>query len=142
MKLARALQQTPDLRQRAAALRHNMARRAKPKPPAVMPSASGVAAAVDLDVLSVAELSALHDVAALIGEICAAISCQPRSLARAQDGSEEPTAAGRLANWQMDVCTALVDRVVDRLGEVGETARRDGLEQQLVDVVESLPARL
>jgi hypothetical protein len=107
-----------------------------------MPSASGVAAAIDLDALSVPELSALHDVAALIGEICAAISCQPRSLALAQDGGEEPSAAGRFALWQGAVCTALEDRIVDRLEEVGETARRDGLEQQLVDVVESLPSRL
>ncbi|MCZ3030460.1 hypothetical protein NYY88_19330, partial [Acinetobacter baumannii] len=88
---------------------HNMARGVKPKPAPAMPLPRAVAAAVDLQALSVPELSALHDVAALIGEICAAISCQPRSLARARDGSEEPTAAGRLANWQMGVCTALVD---------------------------------
>ena len=139
MKSARSFYQAPDLRQRAATMRNNVARRTKPKPEPAIPAAAAVAAAVDLQALSVPELSALHDVAALLGEICAAVSCQPRSIARAQDGSEEPSAAGRLANWQMSMCTALVDRVVDRLSEVGETARRDGLEQQLVDVVESMP---
>ncbi|WP_107059913.1 hypothetical protein [Methylobacterium sp. UNCCL110] len=101
-----------------------------------------MAAAIDLGPLSAPELTALHDVAALIAEICSAITCQPRSIALAADGSEEPSPAGRFAGWQMSVCTALLDRVVDRLEEVGAPAGRDGLEQQLVEVVESMPSRL
>ncbi len=104
MKPARPYQPT-GLRQRVAALRHNATRRAKPKPPAVMPSATNVAAAIDLDVLSVPELVTLHDTASLIAEVCGAITCQPRCLAKAADGAEEPNASGCLAGWQGAVCT-------------------------------------
>ncbi|MHC2108353.1 hypothetical protein [Methylobacterium sp. CM6246] len=142
MRPARPYRQALDLRQRAAALRHNMARRAKPKPPAVMPSATGVAAAIDLDVLSVPDLERLHDTAALIAEVCAAIGCQPRSLTRAQDGSEEPTASGRLAGWQGAVCTSLMDRCIDRLGDIAEAARRDGAAELLATTAEALRTRL
>lgn len=141
MKPARPYQPT-GLRQRVAALRHNATRRAKPKPPAVMPSATNVAAAIDLDVLSVPELVTLHDTASLIAEVCGAITCQPRCLAKAADGAEEPNASGRLAGWQGAVCTALMDRCVDRLGDVAETARRDGAAELLAAAAEALRTRL
>lgn len=136
----RLLVRSNDLRQRAASLRERVRRRVRPAPS--MPTPAAVAAAVDLGPLSAPELTALHDVVALVAEICSAITCQPRSLAQASDGSEEPSPAGRFAGWQMGVCTALLDRVVDRLDEVGAPADRDGLEQQLVEVVESMPSRL
>lgn len=140
MKPARPFPQT-SLRQRAAALRHNLARRAKPKPPAVMPSATNVAATIDLDVLSISELVTLHDTASLIAEICCAITCQPRCIAKAADGAEEPNASGRLAGWQGAVCTALMDRCIDRLSEVAETARRDGAAELLATASEALRTR-
>ncbi|XYD10508.1 hypothetical protein R1A27_08570 [Methylobacterium sp. NMS12] len=141
MKSARPFQPS-GLRQRAAALRHNVTRRAKPKPPAVMPSATNVAAAIDLDVLSVPELVTLHDTAAVLAEVCAALSCRPCSIMPGPNGSEEPNASGRLAGWQGAVCTALMDRCIDRLGDVAETARRDGAAELLATAAEALRTRL
>ncbi|WP_345822401.1 hypothetical protein ABC766_12885 [Methylobacterium fujisawaense] len=135
MKLARILQ-TSDLRQRAAAIRYNVARRIRPAAAPVLPRPADVAGAIELEALTVPELNALHDTAALIAEICCAVSCQPRCLTKAADGSEEPTAAGRLAVWQMGLGTSLMDRVIDRLEELGQPARRDGSEPQMVDVLD------
>ncbi|MFF9552742.1 hypothetical protein [Methylobacterium fujisawaense] len=141
MKPARPYQPA-GLRQRAAALRHNVTRRAKPKPPAVMPSATNVAAAIDLDVLSVSELVTLHDTASLIAEVCCAVTCQPCCISKAADGTEEPNTSGRLAHWQIALCTALMDRCIDRLGDVAETARRDGAAELLAAAAEALRTRL
>jgi hypothetical protein len=134
--------QPAGLRQRAAALRHNVTRRPKPKPPAVMPSATNVAAAIDLDMLSVPELVTLHDTASLIAEVCCAITCQPRCIDKAADGAEEPNASGRLAAWQGALCSSLMDRCVDRLGDVADTARRDGAADLLATAAEALRTRL
>jgi len=136
MKSTRPIQPTSDLRQRAAAARKN-----KPKPAAVMPSASGAAAAIDLDVLSVSELVTLHDTAALIAEVCAALTCRPCSIVVAPNGSEEPNASGRLAGWQGAVCTGLMDRVVDRLDDIADAARRDGAAELLATAAEALRTR-
>lgn len=141
MKPARPYQPA-GLRQRAAALRHNVTRRAKPKPPAVMPSATNVAAAIDLDVLSVPELVTLHDTAAVLAEVCVALTCRPCSIMPGPNGSEEANASGRLAGWQGAVCTALMDRCIDRLGDVAETARRDGAAELLATAAEALRTRL
>lgn len=144
MKLARALilTQTPDLRQRAAALRNNVARKLRPKPAPTVPAPADVAAAIEIDALPVAELAALHDTAALIGEVCAAISCQPRCVEPGPDGTEQRSPAGRLAEWQRAVCGALMDRCVDRLGDVAEAARRDGAGELLAAAAEALRTRI
>lgn len=142
MKPARPYQQALDLRQRAAALRHNMARRAKLKPPAVMPSATGVAAAIDLDALPVSELVELHDTASVIAEVCVAMTCRPCSIVTAPDGTEAPNASGRLAHWQLGLCTALMDRCIERLGDIAEAARRDGAAELLATTAEALRTRL
>ena len=136
----RILARSTDLRQRAAALRERVARRTRPAP--AMPTPAAVAAAIELHTLSVPELTALYDVAALVSEVCGAITCQPRSIERGPDGAEQPSPAGRLAVWQMSLCTSLLDRVTDRLEEVGAPGHPDRLERHLVDVVESMPPRL
>ncbi|WP_457107140.1 hypothetical protein [Methylobacterium sp. P5_C11] len=141
MKPARPYQPA-GLRQRAAALRNNVTRRVKPKPAPAMPTPGTVAAAVELDALSVPELVELHDTASLIAEVCCAITCQPRCIVKVADGSEEPNASGRLAAWQMGLCTALQDRCIDRLGDVAETARRDGAAELLAAAAEALRTRL
>lgn len=142
MRPARPYRQALDLRQRAAALRHNMARRAKPKPAPAMPTPGAVAAAVELDALPVPELVELHDTAALVAEICAALTCRPCSIMPGPDGIEEPNASGRLAHWQLGLSTALMDRVVDRLGDIAEAARRDGAAELLATTAEALRTRL
>lgn len=141
MKPARPFQPA-GLRQRAAALRHNVTRRIKPKPAPVMPSPSAVAAAVDLDALSVRELVELHDTAAVLAEVCVAMTCRPCSIETAPDGTEVPNASGRLAHWQLGLCTGLMDRCVDRLGDVAEAARRDGAADLLAAAAEALRTRL
>ena len=141
MKPARPYQPS-GLRQRAAALRHNVTRRVKPKPALAMPTPSAVAAAVELDALSVPELVTLHDTASLIAEVCAALTCRPCSIMPGQNGLGEPNASGRLAGWQGAVCTSLMDRCVDRLGDVAETARRDGAAELLAAAAEALRTRL
>lgn len=141
MKPARPFQPA-GLRQRAAALRNNVTRRVKRKPAPAMPMPNAVAAAVELDALSVPELVTLHDTAALLGEVCAALTCRPCSITSGPDGSEEPNASGRLAHWQLGLCTALMDRCIDRLGDVADTARRDGAAELLAHAAEALRTRL
>lgn len=141
MKPARPFQPA-GLRQRAAALRHNITRGVKPKPPPAMPTSGAVAAAVELDALSVSELVTLHDTAAVIAEVCVAMTCRPCSIETAPDGTEVPNASGRLAHWQLGLCTSLMDRCIDRLGDVAETARRDGAAELLATAAEALRTRL
>ncbi|KQT55039.1 hypothetical protein ASG52_25280 [Methylobacterium sp. Leaf456] len=132
----------PDLRQRAAALRNNMARAAPPKPGPAMPAPATVAAAVELDALPLAELLHVHDVAALIVEVCAAIGCQPRSLERGPDGAEQSTPAGQLAEWHRAACGALMDRCIERLEAMAEAAHRGGAAEVPADLAEALRTRL
>lgn len=141
MKPARPFQPA-GLRQRAAALRHNVTRRVKPKPAPAMPTPGAVAAAVDLDALSIPDLVTLHDTASVLAEVCVAMTCRPCSLETAPDGTEVPNASGRLAHWQLGLCTALMDRCVDRLGDVAEAARRDGAAELLATAAEALRTRL
>ncbi|WP_157862071.1 hypothetical protein [Methylobacterium sp. Leaf361] len=141
MKPARPFQPA-GLRQRAAALRHNVTRRVKPKPAPTMPTPGAVAAAVELDALSVPELVTLHDTASVLAEVCVAMTCRPCSIETAPDGTEVPNASGRLAHWQLGLCTALMDRCVDRLGDVAEAARRDGAAELLATAAEALRTRL
>ncbi|MGX9979610.1 hypothetical protein [Methylobacterium fujisawaense] len=119
-----------------------MTRRIKPKPSPAMPTPGTVAAGVDLDALSVPELVTLHDTASVIAEVCVAMTCRPCSIETAPDGTEVPNASGRLAHWQLGLCTALMDRCVDRLGDVAEAARRDGAAELLATAAEALRTRL
>lgn len=141
MKPARPFQPT-SLRQRAAALRHKVTRRVKPKPAPAMPTPGAVAAAVELDALPVRELVELHDTASVLAEVCVAMTCRPCSITNGPDGTETPNASGRLAHWQLGLCTALMDRCIDRLGDVAETARRDGAAELLATAAEALRTRL
>lgn len=141
MKPARPFQPA-GLRQRAAALRHNVIRRAKPKPAPAMPTPGAVAAAIDLGALSVPELVELHDTASVLAEVCVAMTCRPCSITTGPDGTEAPNASGRLAHWQLGLCTSLMDRCIDRLGDVAETARRDGAAELLAAAAEALRTRL
>lgn len=141
MKPARPFQPA-GLRQRAAAQRHNVTRRVKPKPSPAMPTPGAVAAAIDLDALPVFELVTLHDTASVLAEVCVAMTCRPCSITTSPDGTEMPNASGRLAHWQLGLCTALMDRCVDRLGDVAEAARRDGAAELLATATEALRTRL
>ena len=142
MKPARPYRQALDLRQRAAGLRHNVTRRVKPKPALAMPRPGAVAAAVELDALSVPELVTLHDTASVIAEVCVALTCRPCSIMPGPDGTEAPNASGRLAHWQLGLSTALMDRCIDRLGDIAEAARRDGAAELLATTAEALRTRL
>lgn len=141
MKPARPFQPA-GLRQRAAALRHNVTRRVKPRPSPAMPTPGAVAAAVDLEALSIPDLVTLHDTASVIAEVCVAMTCRPCSIETAPDGTEVPNASGRLAHWQLGLCTALMDRCVDHLGDVAETARREGAAELLAAASEALIKRI
>lgn len=142
MKPARPYRQALDLRQRAAALRHNSSRRVKPKLALAMPTPGAVAAAVELDALPVSELLELHDTASVLAEVCVAMTCRPCSIVTAPDGTEAPNASGSLAHWQLGLCTALMDRCIDRLGDIAEAARRDGAAELLATTAEALRRRM
>lgn len=71
-----------------------------------------------------------------------AMTCRPCSITNGPDGTETPNASGRLAHWQLGLCTALMDRCIDGLGDVAETARRDGKADLLATAAEALRTRL
>ncbi|AIQ91158.1 protein of unassigned function [Methylobacterium oryzae CBMB20] len=100
-----------------------------------------MAAAIEIDALSINTLSHLYDVASLIGEVTCAIGCQPRCLHLNEFGEETANEVGRFVEWHRALCGELQDRISARLFDMAATAQREGAAELLDDVNEALHTR-
>lgn len=112
-----------DLRQRAARARDGAGRsirHASPAEPEVQPAlptpvalppGQVLADAIDLTDAPLSTLLAVHDVADMLSDLAAAVTCQPRCYV---DGAyrREENAAGRLAGWINEACNWVADAAI------------------------------
>ena len=112
-----------DLRQRAARARDAAGRFIKRTPPVeppaqaetpapvALPSEQILSDAIDLTDAPLQTLLAVHDVADVLSELAAAVSCQPRCYVDASRHGVE-NAAGRLVSWITEACSHVANAAV------------------------------